>query len=207
MIPNLPTDNLYKFIALSGLAILAFSVTYPLHLNQKIMILHYEYSLEADQTRLEVDRLSYSIDALSESFEALGEKLSTVVISDEDVAYDISVIKENLKNKEYREHVKFMHEYGDYVFPYRSEQIELKRLANEQEDEIHQLKLENIYIAKLKERINHLLNRSEVLDSISLIGIVVGTLLALLGFSFWYLKVQRLLDLKLELEMHDSSLR
>ena len=35
-IPNLPTDNLYKFIALSGLSIFLFSFFIPLYLNYSI---------------------------------------------------------------------------------------------------------------------------------------------------------------------------
>jgi len=207
MIPNLPTDNLYKFIALSGLVILAFSVTYPLHLDQKVMILYDEYSLEKDQTRLEEDRLRYSIKALRESTEALQEKLSKVVISNEEVVSNISAIKENLKNEEYREQVKFMHEYGDSVIPYRSETIEKNKHTKELQDEIHQLKLKEIYIANLEERINHLFKRRKVLNFISWIGSVLGGVLAGVGFILWYFKVQQVLDLKLKFEMHDSSLR
>ena len=52
-IPNLPTDSLYKFIALSGLFILIFSVVYPLYQENELR--QRSLALEGEIEVLKVD--------------------------------------------------------------------------------------------------------------------------------------------------------
>lgn len=73
--PSIPTDNLYKFIALGGLALMIFSVTYPankaleLHLdtiavNAQVKKLTIEVeNLEREITRVETTKVIERTDA------------------------------------------------------------------------------------------------------------------------------------------------
>ena len=53
--PNLPTDNLYKFIAIFGLILTLFSVYYPF---QKV----YELGLKTIETKYEILKVKNELD-------------------------------------------------------------------------------------------------------------------------------------------------
>src|SRR5687768_3099453 len=54
-IPNLPTDNLYKFVALAGLLLCAFSFVYPLHQLDELQRRGDEIELESARARTELE--------------------------------------------------------------------------------------------------------------------------------------------------------
>jgi hypothetical protein len=55
IMPNLPTDNLYKFIAIFGLILTLFSVYYPF---QKV----YELGLKTIETKYEILKVKNELD-------------------------------------------------------------------------------------------------------------------------------------------------
>lgn len=63
-LPQLPTDNLYKFMALAGVALLLFGLTYPLHLASKISLELADASAQVEIAQLRTDRLSERFEAL-----------------------------------------------------------------------------------------------------------------------------------------------
>jgi len=65
-IPSIPTDNLYKFLALSGLLIFAISLLYPQH--KKI-----ELSLKRNDISVDEKKLQHKINALVKHLEKLNK--------------------------------------------------------------------------------------------------------------------------------------
>ena len=67
---NLPTDNLYKFLAISGLVIAMFSVYYPFQKSHELQFLIVEQKAE-----LELQK--YQMGRYDEKFKLQEEQLST----------------------------------------------------------------------------------------------------------------------------------
>lgn len=64
-LPTLPTDNLYKFLALSGLALLLFSMVYPLNTLNDLELKAVEARTQIKLLELELSVLERNIDAAS----------------------------------------------------------------------------------------------------------------------------------------------
>ena len=146
-----PTDNLYKFIALTGTAIVALML---ILLHQHIGSSFREYiELEAslNQQGLEFDALMLRLDAYDdEAFASLTEK----------------GIMEKLGDKEYHR------------------QIENFAGIDANLERIKMLDV-SLYLVSI----------------LYVVFAVLGALTAFTGFRLWYVKLQRYLDKKLELEV------
>jgi hypothetical protein len=67
-VPTLPTDNLYKFMALSGLAILIFSLVFPMIRIGEIKLKLVEVETQTEVLGIETDNLKKDIEhSLNES--------------------------------------------------------------------------------------------------------------------------------------------
>lgn len=73
-IPNIPTDNLYKFLSLSGIAIFMFCIVYPEYLNRQLDELIDENTTSIGLMKLETENLKERTKILKESVKKLGEK-------------------------------------------------------------------------------------------------------------------------------------
>jgi hypothetical protein len=58
-LPSLPTDNLYKFLALSGLFIVLFSFIFPMKRVGELKLKASEIITQAEVLRIEIDDLEY----------------------------------------------------------------------------------------------------------------------------------------------------
>jgi hypothetical protein len=56
-LPSLPTDNLYKFLALSGLFIVLFSFIFPMKRIGELNLKSLELKTQVEMSRIEVDYL------------------------------------------------------------------------------------------------------------------------------------------------------
>jgi hypothetical protein len=56
-LPSLPTDNLYKFLALSGLFIVLFSFIFPMNRIGELELKSLEINTQAEVLRIEIDYL------------------------------------------------------------------------------------------------------------------------------------------------------
>ena len=70
-IPNLPTDNLYKFMALSGLILIILSAVFPLWLLHNIGLEHIEIKKELDLLDIEERYLREEQEEAREGLKAL----------------------------------------------------------------------------------------------------------------------------------------
>lgn len=72
-IPSLPTDNLYKFLALSGLLILAISLFYPQHKKTELLLKRNDISVEERKLQHKIDALSKRLAKLDKNGISLSE--------------------------------------------------------------------------------------------------------------------------------------
>jgi len=83
-----PTDSLYKFIAISGLVAIGFSVAYPWNK-------HIEYELKVAEVQAEIDKSQLKVDQLKDLFDSLREQESKLPTRDRD---QLDMLKEKEKN-------------------------------------------------------------------------------------------------------------
>lgn len=61
-VPNLPTDNLYKFMAIAGVVLVVFGLSFPLRIAGKLQLQLIEARTEVDLSRVRADRLSERVE-------------------------------------------------------------------------------------------------------------------------------------------------
>jgi hypothetical protein len=62
-LPTLPTENIYKFMALSGLALLIFSFTFPSRLADELELKAVEVTVEGKLISMEVSELQGEVES------------------------------------------------------------------------------------------------------------------------------------------------
>ncbi|MCG8016839.1 MAG: hypothetical protein JAY97_11535 [Candidatus Thiodiazotropha sp. 'RUGA'] len=169
MIPNLPTDNLYKFIALSGLIVMLFSIyileTKTSDLEDKV------YATEIEQAQLTIE-----IKALQKKTVELNEIVNNTINEHNECssqAIDQMVVR-----------------YSD---------AEIKKMINDTEDATLQINLKVAEKKITLKRQTQLINQLRDLLFLGRIYIWFGFLVSIFGFTLWYYRVQRPLDTKLRM--------
>ncbi len=139
-IPNLPTDNLYKFVALAGLSIVVLSVVLP--------------TAQQNATGDKIDQYTIDLAVLAVEVKNLKEELEIAVAQPRPSAHDQRLL--------------------------RQRQLELDaRVAT--------ITVRTAILKRLVEK------QGEVLGWMA-VGLLTGLVLAVIGFSLWYARVQRYQD-------------
>jgi len=203
-LPQLPTDNLYKFMALSGISIIAISLIPFLHahklmveairLRGDINILGEQVSWTTNDRKLlqdKIDILEQDVDNLKQSVDAVGE--DDAKTSDRGTLVDIS----DEKSRDLKDTV-------DQAGKLRDRLEEISELTNEfaelsKNDSISLLQLK----AKGKE---HLYMMIVVTFEfvVSIWGFIYGIKLARKGFKLWYVKLQVFQDKIIQLKSKEK---
>lgn len=175
MIPNLPTDNLYKFIALSGVFLLCFSMYF---VKDKI----YTLGERVYEENLKIAELTIKINFFKEDISAF-KKLSknTVLAQQGKLQEDNSKISIYINDAEFKE---------------------LRRTIKSKQLQI-QIDSEKIKIS-LKYT-QHLLNEVESYNNQLYFWSITFLLMSAYGFQMWYKKVQKPLDLKIATEFENNT--
>ena len=205
--PNIPTDNLYKFLSLSGIAIFIFSIVYPVYLSKQLDDLVNETTTSIGLMEIETEFLSKKLNELSEeSSKKTDEKSKDCDYKKENnPEKDLKKLLENLYDEKNCDSLKFIYQYKDELFR------ELKKLKENQKQLIemrelnHQHNINNYQIKRKIEINRELANDLKTIHRFAFLGIVLGIILAIIGFYLWYNKVQKLLDEKIRLELKEKS--
>lgn len=204
MIPNLPTDNLYKFIALSGVLLAVFCI-YSINTSMT------EVARKA--TKLEMETLEMKVDAelLKERIQELHIELNHLdsILDLKELEFDNQDLVEGnlfikLKNKNYRDYYKFIIDYRENIQPEYRKHLEISNTNSEialLNDEQYKSSIILDRKLKLLERYNDEVERNLYRW---FTGLVLSLIIAGVGFYMWYFKVQRFLDLKVS---HDYEQR
>ena len=164
IIPNLPTDNLYKFIALSGVLITILTI-YTLQ-TRTDSIFEKLYVIELENSKLEV-----TIEHNEVKIRRLNE-----------------IIDNSIKEKNGNIHVV----NGKLLIRYSTEEV--KELISDVENYKFQIKLGIAKSKADIKQIETLNNQLEKSFNWSIFIILIGTVLSVFGFRMWYIKVQKPLD-------------
>jgi hypothetical protein len=114
-IPNLPTDSLYKFMAITGLIILIACLFYPNYQAEK-------FAIESIRLGTEIDRLEYQIEDIKKVSMKINDKIIEIrkeydsdkkanKLDSIDKDYNLLRIIENCYNKNYRDSHEFLYKY------------------------------------------------------------------------------------------------
>lgn len=139
-LPSIPTDNLYKFLALSGLILAGFSGTF--------------LPLQIHKTKLKVIEVEAEMQIIGQERESIG--------------WEISRLKEI-----------------EYPTP---EQIAI--IQDRHEENAKRL----ILAESARKQLEYLVRLYSLLSGLSGVGLVLGLIMATVGFTLWYTRVQRPLD-------------
>ncbi len=166
---KIPTDNLYKFIAITGLFLITLSVVLPQILLDKILTKHFE----VETAHVQLARSMAASEIKSAQAEAM-IKISQLKID----AY---------KNNSELDLYKFEELLANQFELISSETDRLSGLAREIDSE----KISHDYFIDILNRAKGQIKLYEMMS-------IAGLFLSVTGFILWYLKLQRHLDFLLE---------
>jgi len=167
-IPNLPTDNLYKFLALSGVALALFSIYYQLSPIDTIV-------QKQLAVKTEIAVLRANAEANGELVELIGEIIDNTIARQQDT-YEPNPNKIELS-------------YSDE---------EIKELQARVREANVQIASDIARAERSNAQLEYLGKRQEVANTDARMMRIFATLLLSGGFGLWYWKVQRPLDLLLQ---------
>ncbi len=115
-IPAIPTDNLYKFVALSGIALVLVSLIYP---EQAIRDLEVRIIDSETQTRVllaQADRLEKDLDILEKTPDFEDQKLELIKQKNDEIRINsLKSTGENQKIALYTAHVEKVDNYATFL--------------------------------------------------------------------------------------------
>jgi hypothetical protein len=175
-LPNLPTDNFYKFIALTGVFLFVISIFYPKY-QQKILRDEIEiYNGEISKLNLEKTKSTEKQNELKKRIALLDEKSNCNFQS---IVNDSIIVKNKVID-------------GPKELVQLSDEID--KLIDEYSQLNREFDLKAIEISTTRSLINHKENDLSELNKVTNVFAPVSILIALTGFLFWYEKTQKYQD-------------
>jgi len=179
LVPPIPTDNLYKFIAISGLVIIGLTTFYPLKMVNESTLKTVQYATDMHKYSIERGRIATEYKKLANISEQLNKKAET----------HLAELK-----REYKKKMAGL----PYTIP-PAEKLELDDEYKENEKMLKQtsfeLDLKNADLEGKKSELDIIKSNLFFLRVLMYVGFAIGALLTMYGFTLWYLKVQQPLDL------------
>lgn len=201
-IPNLPTDNLYKFLFIAGVILIIsgfiiFTTQYKT-LYGKIEDIELQIQhIETETNFLKQDNVEF----ITESKKILKKLKEIKNIDSIDFNTKLQNLKDNLYDKEYREYFSFIIEHKKDILPFYEESKKLE-IINEQYHTKDRQITTNLNMARVK---NKQLNRG--ITVLAILGIMTvlltcfGYIIAKYGYKKWHILVQNPIDEKLQIEL------
>ena len=191
-----PTDNLYKFIALTGLLVLIISVVLPAYALVTIEMKRLDVVRELNKTSAtleEAKSLGIEAEAATHDAHAASSQVDAAV-----ARYKAMPKSKHPSRQEATERLRRLDEIEAATQRLRDTAQKLQSKTEElgkKTAEAHTRSIETDYQNEVLETINLGFVLSKIL---LLIGSLVGLVIALLGFVLWYRKVQLFEDRVLE---------
>lgn len=171
-IPSLPTDNLYKFMALSGLLVLILSAYYPLHLHREWENQNIDLQKELSISHQQVKVLDDSINQVTSQIKAFDPNFG-ITQGDKVKSFEQAKILVLRGEKKYNSLKKLILTYE--ILERKKEKIIITNNAK--------INKQNLLIESLNE-----------FDPFQLVLIVIGVVLTMTGFFLWYHRSQKIND-------------
>jgi len=180
-LPQLPTDNLYKFIAISGLSILGLTIYFPSKAINDYTLKYSEYVTAQEKVTIEVQRMG-------EEYKELAETAKSIADSREKTAAALNKAISNIKlGKPY------------HIPPKEEKNLFSDHLANSKRLKMfeYDIKLKDAELAGKKRELDIIASNIKTAEMVMYSGSIIGFILTLLGFILWYGKVQKQQDILL----------
>lgn len=195
MLPNLPTDNLYKFWALSGLFICIVGIGYPASLIKQDAkdIRNSKKALAITKVRVEAvkERAARLSKLATTKSSLLNKEQSRLAEFWGDIEKELKKANNAEAKARAEAHIANVNALSGRI---KENNLELEKVVTQEEEVVEQLLLYAIdiesYKDSYKDGVIHLLG---LFISILLVG-TLGITLTIKGFRQWYNKVQRYQD-------------
>lgn len=175
-IPNVPTDNLYKFLALTGIFIWLVAFIYPESKRQ-------ELTDEVTQLNGEIYRLDYEMKPLEAKTKELKKQIAKLDklcgCGFKSIVTDSMIVRPKIVD-------------GEKNIVELSREIDT--LMKEQDDLIHQTNIKSMDIRVKRELIDNKIANVNELTEASLFLVPFGIILSMVGFFLWYYQTQTYQD-------------
>lgn len=176
LLKNLPTDNLYKFIAIFGLVLFSLSFFIPGYYDKKI----------SDYSNYIREEMNYFENNSSNSINSMKVSVDEMIKSRE----ELSILILNNRNLYTKEKYKtFLDEYNilnNNILTAFDDLIATTKFSYETN-----INFNKSAIASYSQKTKEYSKESEILKKSSRF---IGVIFIFLGFIFWYFKTQRYLD-------------
>lgn len=202
ILPNLPTDNLYKFIALSGIIILLLSITTPQIMLNKIADNIIEEETELRRWQLEIEFLKEERQFVTDKMALVDSMRSKYNLNiDEQANISTQEFIDRLYDQDYRNALQFFYNNREKIFPSWEISNEIIKQLNDLSDAYKQIRLKKFQIDRNFEIIKKNKQKTITYWWLFIVGTIIGLIMSFFGFYFWYVRVQKYLDKKLYYEL------
>lgn len=192
---QIPTDSLYKFLALSGMAVFIFSIYYPQKLIDDVQVKYAEYKYKSELLNFEASAHTKKLELHRKSLEKLGEEMDKVHSRQVEI---LSFLDEFENKKASSEDVEVIKKIEDELNESHAKiDIQDKNLAEQRAS--YELISEKIIRNKIEldfvnDQLSLMLKQAKELNRVSFFTMLLGAFTSVLGFYLWYYKIQRYND-------------
>jgi len=204
-IPNLPTDNLYKFYAISGIVLILFTLTFETIVLSNLDEKSHRIKELIKRSELQTKHLYEDVLSLEKETKILKKEVNDYSI-EKDSTFDRSKTLdkklEKLKsNSDYRDYLEFYYKHQADLIPEYEKLKEIMELSNKHIAKNREYEIKNAEIKSKNNELKENLKNFKLFFYFGIILMIQGFFLSVNGFRKWKLKVQDKLDKKLDLEL------
>lgn len=206
-----PTDNLYKFLAISGLLLIVLSFV-PNYFNFQLWEQKYEYLKTLDIYVAELEKYNEDYGKFNTRLKELNQKYDESIESYKKHNELGSDIEKELKEKNFQKADELYKSYLSDKKIIQDRQNNIKELKTNIENEKKEIdkktieiKVKKAEIDKTKNLIEHYNEEISRLRALSILIFVLGIIAAISGFFLWYYRIQKYDDLILANEANIKS--
>lgn len=204
-LPNLPTDNLYKFFFFGGLTLIIYSSF--LYFDQRQSIKEESNSIELNVVKIETenDFITQDLKDIEIKKKNLEIEISNLKSHSEGINYNRSDVKEKLQDRNYREYLSFYYTHINDLYPILAKTALLQTEFKEYSNKENELKLNSrILLVKKNQLKREEDSLTHLLIAVALF-IIIGLFFSLFGALKWY-NLQKYADEKWLKGLNDQQI-
>lgn len=201
-LPSIPTDNLYKFIFVSGLTLIfGGAILFATQYNT--------ISKRMDDLTIEIVKLEAEGGFITDDISKLESQTSKMEKNLKGINRDTTsefkhykTLTENAyKDKEYREYLKFIFSYKEDIYPFYVENKNVEQNLIDLETKTRTHKLNTLLLSEKTKQLKRELYVLLFWSIVFIISFSIGLRMSQTGYKNWYLHVQQPTDEKIKIEL------
>lgn len=200
-LPILPSNNLYSFSTFLGIFFILFFLVYPINRINIIEIEQIELSGDCEKLKQEMNNSQKAVQRLETRVDDLKNNIDKKYGKPDSIEkLNIENIYGKLKNKEYREYLKFCFDYEDKIIPESEDINKIEIVQSQIEKKLFHIEIITTDIGTKTLLIKQKIKQESKWKFVNAIGVGLGVFLLLFGINNWYNKIQKPLDEKQKME-------